>query len=144
MDRRGAVDLDANVYDSTQPTIVYTVHMDEAKIKALRNRSIVVEVVKEKKGKLDLRAILKDLYAKDMGRILVEGGGRLHGSLIDDDLVDEFALYLAPTLFGGGKDAVAGRTIASLSERRDFAFDEVKMLGPDLFVGGVRRCLRES
>ncbi|MFR6437379.1 MAG: RibD family protein, partial [Peptoniphilaceae bacterium] len=144
LDRRGAVDLDANVYDGTQPTIVYTVHMEEAKMKALKERGVVVEVVKEKKGKLDLRAVLKDLYAKDMGRILVEGGGRLHGSLIDEDLVDEFALYLAPTLFGGGKDAVAGRAIASLSERRDFAFDEVKMFGPDLFIGGVRRCLRES
>lgn len=144
LDRRGAVDLDANVYDGTQPTIVYTVHMEEAKMKALKERGVVVEVVKEKKGKLDLRAVLKDLYAKDMGRILVEGGGRLHGSLIDEDLVDEFALYLAPTLFGGGKEVVAGRAIASLSERRDFAFDEVKMFGPDLFIGGVRRCLRES
>ena len=144
LDRRGAVDLDFHVYDGTQPTIVYTTYMDEAKIKTLRERGVVVEVMKEKKGKLDLHAILKDLYAKDMGRILVEGGGRLHGSLIHEDLVDEFALYLAPTLFGGGKDAVAGRAIATLSERRDFVFDEVKMLGPDLFIGGIRACLRES
>ncbi|MDY3117940.1 MAG: bifunctional diaminohydroxyphosphoribosylaminopyrimidine deaminase/5-amino-6-(5-phosphoribosylamino)uracil reductase RibD [Peptoniphilus sp.] len=144
LDRRGAIPLDAHVFDGTQPTVVYTVHMDDASQRTLRNRGVVVEVVREKKGKLDLPLILEDVYKKDMGRILVEGGGRIHGSFIDEDLVDEFALYMAPTLLGGGKDGVYGRAVASLVERRDFVFKKVKAIGPDLYIGGVRRCLRES
>lgn len=145
LDRRGVISEKARVYDGSQATVVYTAHMDEALEHQLSERGVVVRRLKEERGHLPLDEILRDLYEEEaVGHLLVEGGGRLHGSFIEHDFVDAFALYLAPSLFGGGKEAVAGEGIAHLNERRDYEITEILRLGDDLSIRGVRRCLRES
>lgn len=144
LDRRGIIDENANVYDGSQKTIVYTSDMAEEKEKILASRGVTVERIPSVDGKLPLEKVLADLYeTKFIGHILVEGGGKLHGSLIDEGLVDEFVLYLAPTIFGGGKSAIEGKGIESLSDRRDFEITSVQRLGRDLCIRGVVPCSRE-
>lgn len=144
LDRRGIIDENANVYDGSQKTIVYTSDMAEEKEKILASRGVTVERIPSVDGKLPLEKVLADLYeTKFIGHILVEGGGKLHGSLIDEGLVDEFVLYLAPTIFGDGKSAIEGKGIESLSDRRDFEITSVQRLGRDLCIRGVVPCSRE-
>ncbi|MDD7362833.1 MAG: bifunctional diaminohydroxyphosphoribosylaminopyrimidine deaminase/5-amino-6-(5-phosphoribosylamino)uracil reductase RibD [Peptoniphilus sp.] len=145
LDRRGVIDEDANVYDGTQKTIVYTSHMDDKKQETLRAREIVVVTIEERDGELPLDDVLADLYANQfIGHVLVEGGGKLHGSLIDGNFVDAFVLYMAPSIFGGGKEAVVGEGIERLADRKDFEIVDVMRLGPDVCIQGVRSCSRES
>lgn len=144
LDRRGIIDSNANVYDGSQKTIVYTSDMDEEKEGILASRGVIVVRINSVDGKLPLKEVLADLYeTKFIGHVLIEGGGRLHGSLIDEDLVDEFVLYLAPTIFGGGKSAIEGEGIESLKDRKDFEIIDVERLGDDLCIRGVARCSRE-
>lgn len=144
LDRRGIIDGNANVYDGSQKTIVYTSDMDEEKEGILASRGVIVVRINSVDGKLPLKEVLTDLYeTKFIGHVLIEGGGRLHGSLIDEDLVDEFVLYLAPTIFGGGKSAIEGEGIESLKDRKDFEIIDVERLGDDLCIRGVARCSRE-
>ena len=144
LDRRGIIDSNANVYDGSQKTIVYTSDMDEEKEGILASRGVIVVRINSVDGKLPLKEVLADLYeTKFIGHVLIEGGGRLHGSLIDEDLVDEFVLYLAPTIFGDGKSAIEGEGIESLKDRKDFEIIDVERLGDDLCIRGVARCSRE-
>lgn len=142
LDRRGIVDIHKHVYDGVQKTLVYTAEMSDKKEKILKDRGVCVIRIQEAKGRLPLKDVLRDLYEnRHIGHILVEGGGKLHGSFVDEDFVDEFVLYLAPTLFGAGKDVVYGEGISTLNERRDFDIAEIEKLGKDLYIRGVRRCL---
>lgn len=50
---------------------------------------------------VDLRFGLEKLGEMGVSSVLVEGGGRLNGSLLQDQLVDEVILFLAPKLIGG-------------------------------------------
>ena len=144
LDRRGIIESNANVYDGSQKTIVYTSDMDEEKEEVLASRGVIVVRINSIDGKLPLQEVLADLYeTKFIGHVLIEGGGRLHGSLIDEGLVDEFVLYLAPTIFGGGKSAIEGEGIEALKDRKDFEIMNVERLGDDLCIRGVARCSQE-
>lgn len=144
LDRRGIIESNANVYDGSQKTIVYTSDMDKEKEEVLASRGVDVVRINSIDGKLPLQEVLADLYeTKFIGHVLIEGGGRLHGSLIDEDLVDEFVLYLAPTIFGGGKSAIEGEGIEALKDRKDFEIMNIERLGDDLCIRGVARCSQE-
>jgi len=59
-----------------------------------------------------LRAVLRDLGKRQITSVLIEGGGRVLGSVFDKRLVDRVHFYLAP-LFCGGPDVIGGRGAAS-------------------------------
>lgn len=86
--------------------------------------------------RVDMRSLAGQLAAAEITSVLVEGGATLHGALIDDGLVDELALYVAPIVIGGaGKSPawVAGPGVATLADARQFRFiGEPRQLGPDL------------
>lgn len=51
-----------------------------------------------------LKAALKDLAARGVGTLLVEGGPKVHASFLREGLVDEAMVYLAPKLLAGAED----------------------------------------
>ncbi len=52
-------------------------------------------------GRVDLGGLLDEIGRRDMLTLLVEGGGVLTGSLVDDGLLDEVYAFVAPMLIGG-------------------------------------------
>ena len=50
--------------------------------------------------------LAKYLYSKGYKNILVEGGQKLMGSFLKENLIDEFFLTIAPKIFGSGKDTL--------------------------------------
>ena len=80
-----------------------------------------------------LREGLKELAARDIQSLLVEGGAALHAAMWDAGVVDYVQMYVAPLWLGAdGVRMFAGRdvTTASLIERR------VELLGPDVLIEG--------
>lgn len=61
----------------------------------------VADVITCGTGALDARAMLRALAEAGMPQVLCEGGPRLFGTLLEEDLVDELCLSLSPTLVGG-------------------------------------------
>lgn len=50
---------------------------------------------------VDLRRLMDMLYERGVKRLMVEGGGTLNWSLIEQDLVDEICVFLGPMVIGG-------------------------------------------
>ncbi|MEM2086608.1 MAG: 2,5-diamino-6-(ribosylamino)-4(3H)-pyrimidinone 5'-phosphate reductase, partial [Archaeoglobaceae archaeon] len=61
------------------------------------------EVVVFGEEKVDLKALLEDLYNKGVRKLMVEGGGTLISSLLKEGFVDEIFIYYAPIIIGGAK-----------------------------------------
>lgn len=85
-------------------------------------------------SRVDLAALLADLYARGRRHVLVEGGPRLAASFLDAGLVDEVLVYLAPLLLGAGRSAVEGGGIATLAEARRLELAAGRQLGPDMVL----------
>ena len=83
-------------------------------------------------------ALLDELGRRQMTNILVEGGGRLLGSLFDLQAVDEVHVFVAPVIAGGADavSAVAGDGVANMSDALRLASVHWEELDGDLYVHG--------
>ena len=86
-------------------------------------------------GRIDLGALLAELFAREVRAVLVEGGGEVHGAFLDAGLVDRVAMFAAPLLVGGRHATPviggAGRELKSAVRLGGFA---VTTLGEDLLI----------
>lgn len=89
-------------------------------------------------GKVDLDAVVAKLGEMNAVSLLVEGGGRVLGSLFDLGLVDKVYGFIAPLIIGGGQaeSPVQGRGAAALSGCWRLERTTMKPLGPDWLVVG--------
>ena len=82
---------------------------------------------------IDLRRGLEALAERGITRLLVEGGGRLAGSLLRAGLVDRLAWFHAPAVMGGdGLPAAAGFGVERLADMPRFVRHSTNMLGADM------------
>ena len=90
-------------------------------------------------SKLDLASILKDLASRGCINVLMEGGGKLLGSLIDLNLVSKVILFISPMLIGGesSTDSIGGDGIEFISQSKKLADIEVKIVESDIMVTGT-------
>ncbi len=89
-------------------------------------------------GRLDLEAVLRELARRDVVRLLVEGGARVHGSLLRLGLYSRAAIFVAPRILGDSAAiplADAG-PLSSIAEGWRLASPEVRRLGDDLLIEG--------
>jgi diaminohydroxyphosphoribosylaminopyrimidine deaminase/5-amino-6-(5-phosphoribosylamino)uracil reductase len=89
-------------------------------------------------GRLDLGALLRDLYGRGMMEVLVEGGAVTARDFLDQGLADRVHLFLSPRLLGGS-DAVplvGGRSPERMGQAWSLAEMEVERVGPDLYLTG--------
>ena len=82
----------------------------------------------------DLGAVLGELYARDIRRVFVEGGPTLASAFITAGVVDEYLVYLAPTLLGGPTLALGDLGIATITDQKRLAITGVDRLGDDILI----------
>lgn len=89
------------VRDGAAPTVILTTERaDLDKAEALKK--IGVETIRCGSGpQVDLGLAMQELGRREIGSILVEGGGRLNGALLEARLIDRIVLYFAPKIVGG-------------------------------------------
>ncbi len=84
----------------------------------LERAGCVLRSVPATRNGLSLHAVLDTLGGENMTNVLVEGGGRLLGSFLDQRLGDELCVYLEPLLIGGATASGPwqGRGVARLAD----------------------------
>ena len=126
----------------TVPTLVYTASLiTENKGGALEACGAqVVRVAKDAGGRPRAEAVLADLAARGVTRLLVEGGAAVHAAFLNADLVDRLEIFSAPMILGGaGLNSVEALAALSLNEAPQFVTVARRSLGPDLLVSCVRK-----
>ena len=124
LDTRLRIPSDARVL-SRRPIVICA---DDAS-----ERQLNAEVIRVPRGPggVDIEAALRALVRHGLHRILVEGGGRVHRSLLDAGLADTLVLYVAPMLIPGGLPFVGGAPIGPLADAVRMELLGVERLGPD-------------
>ncbi len=87
-------------------------------------------------GRLD--ELLAELGRRRMTNVLVEGGGRLLGSLLDAGQIDEVHVFIAPKLIGGASapSPIGGEGVEEISQALALEQVEVEQAGPDVYLRG--------
>ncbi len=84
-------------------------------------------------SEMDLAAAFQELGRRGLTRILVEGGSRLAGGLLEADLIDRLAWFHAPLLLGGdGLPAIEAFGLTALAAAPRFTRRSIETLGEDV------------
>lgn len=127
----------ATIIKGPQQTIFVISEKKLSNLKSPKSGATYI-AVPEKKGKLDLKDLMKQLGGLGISKLLVEGGGELAASLIEQKLVDKFYWIVAPKIFGG-RDAVTsveGDGVIVPSKGQLVKIEHVHQLGEDIMFEG--------
>lgn len=109
MTNSAMIDHNAKLFTRTEvPPLILT--CADAVAEASGRFGAVAEVVDAsgpRPDRADVAAALKALADRGLFRVLVEGGPTILGLLIDQDLLDELCLTIAPVLVGGAAERIA-------------------------------------
>jgi diaminohydroxyphosphoribosylaminopyrimidine deaminase/5-amino-6-(5-phosphoribosylamino)uracil reductase len=127
---------DARVFERDGASVVYTTSDDAARQAALRAAGAVVEqVAADAAGRPLLREVLLRLAARNANEIWVEAGATLAGALLEQRLVDELVVYIAPCLLGPDARPLAQLPVLdSLGARLELRFVDSTTIGEDLRI----------
>jgi len=123
-----------------QPTILCTTtQAPTQKIQLLRERGIQVWVLPVHAGMVSLKACLSRLGKEGLTSVLIEGGSTVNASALQQGLVNQVRLYMAPMLLGGqdAKGLIGGVSPKKLDRAWSLADCQLKKLGNDWLVTGT-------
>lgn len=83
-----------------------------------------------------LEVLLRELGAKEITSVLVEGGGEILGEALDQRLIDKVQLYVAPIFTGGPIVAFAAAGANSTREAPKLDRVRYEKIGQDIAVSG--------
>jgi GTP cyclohydrolase II len=100
--------ITAAVFASDAPTyLMTTAHADDkAKRQALAARQVAVRDIEPGPAGLDIRAVLRQLYAEGVRSVIVEGGARVITSMLAARAADRLVVSIAPRIQGSGAHAI--------------------------------------
>jgi diaminohydroxyphosphoribosylaminopyrimidine deaminase/5-amino-6-(5-phosphoribosylamino)uracil reductase len=115
--------------------LVATAMADKPGIAALEDKGAEVLVLPNAEGKVDLMGLMRELARREINEVHVEAGIKLNGSLLQERLVDELLVYLAPSILGDTARAMFSLPeLADLALKRLVQFDQVQTIGSDLRI----------
>lgn len=88
-------------------------------------------------GRVDLRALLRELAARGVNEVLVEAGPGLAGAFAQSGLVDEYQLFIAGKFLGSSARPLLEWPLARMSEAPALKITEMRAVGDDWRVTAI-------
>jgi diaminohydroxyphosphoribosylaminopyrimidine deaminase / 5-amino-6-(5-phosphoribosylamino)uracil reductase len=140
LDSKASLPSDCNLIGSLEDGPVMVVCGDAASKQDIqRLTELGVEILQLGGVRPNIEHLLDELGTRSMTNVLVEGGGELFGSLLDQRLINEAHVFVAPKIVGG-QDAVspvAGIGSDMISSGCQLQYTETRCVGSDIYINGV-------
>ena len=139
VDSKGRVPIEAHIFESPGEALLAVAEPFDARRKEeLTQAGIEVLELPQKEGLVDIEELLKVLGKRDIVAVLVEGGGKLLGSLFDYHLVDKVLAFISPIIIGSdeAKTAVGGNGVDNMVEALRLSRVSTESFGDDILVSG--------
>lgn len=136
IDRNSRLPLDSKLVRTAKeaPVLVATTDRMPADQQAVLQQA-GVEVVKCD----DVSSLLKELGSRQMTNVFIEGGSQIMGAFFDQQLIDEYHIFIAPKIVGG-KDSlppISGAGLDSIPQNPNVEILETQSFGSDVYVRAI-------
>jgi diaminohydroxyphosphoribosylaminopyrimidine deaminase/5-amino-6-(5-phosphoribosylamino)uracil reductase len=138
VDSKGRIPLNAHIFEPPgEVVLAVAAPFDSEKKKRLVRTGAEVLELPAKEGSVDILELLKLLGKREVVTVLVEGGGKLLGSLFDNRLVDKVLAFISPIILGGCEAvSVGGNGVDNIARALCLSEVNIKSLGNDVLVTG--------
>ena len=134
------ISLDSNLINTKNisPIIIGTTQFADKKKMDILNKMDNIELIvtKSKKGMVNLNSFFSNLFKRGIVNILVEGGGKIVGSLIEENLVDEAMFFIAPKILGGNCLSIKNKGVKDISKAILLHNIKSEIIDKDILVRG--------
>ncbi|MCM8813958.1 MAG: bifunctional diaminohydroxyphosphoribosylaminopyrimidine deaminase/5-amino-6-(5-phosphoribosylamino)uracil reductase RibD [Candidatus Omnitrophica bacterium] len=141
IDPRLRTPVAAGIFSAESPAPVLVVTRPDysrkkAAILAARGAKVIACPLLPDRRSLNLQVLARELAAREISSVLVEGGGGLIGSCFDQQIVDEVYFFIAPMIIGGRQavSAVAGRGSEQLNGAIRLSDIRFRRVGEDFLM----------
>jgi diaminohydroxyphosphoribosylaminopyrimidine deaminase/5-amino-6-(5-phosphoribosylamino)uracil reductase len=126
LDSQGRIPKSAKVLQQAGDTLVVVSHGVQI--------PFPVETLALNKGLkgLDLTELLKELALKNCNEVLIETGATLAGQFVDQELVDEMVLYMAPCFMGSDARPMLNMPLQKMADKKLVKVIDMRMVGSDM------------
>ncbi|MGZ7070563.1 MAG: 2,5-diamino-6-(ribosylamino)-4(3H)-pyrimidinone 5'-phosphate reductase [Methanobacterium sp.] len=134
VDSKGRTPLDFRILNSEAPTIIATTESaDPYKVHELKKRA---DVLKCGKKKVNLKCLMNELSDRGINTLMLEGGSTLNYSMLENGLVNEVRVCIAPIIAGGvgAKTLADGEGIEKMKDAIKLKLVKNYSLGLDLIL----------
>lgn len=160
LDSSASIPVDSKIVRTAREYRTIVVHTEKAsgqflkRLKALGVETLLCEA--DGSGRPDVARLCDALGSRGIDSILVEGGAETAWSFVSAGLVDEYYVFVAPKIIGGGnaKGPVGGDGFMKMCQAVPMAVADIALYGDDLEIHAYRKeffetldrkiCLRES
>jgi diaminohydroxyphosphoribosylaminopyrimidine deaminase/5-amino-6-(5-phosphoribosylamino)uracil reductase len=121
--------LSAKLFSVKGSKVVIATTVNSERVKKYQAKGAEVVVVKGKAGRVDLKALLEELAARNITNVFVEGGGTLNASLFAEGLVDRALFFIAPKVVGGrdARTSVEGIGVKLVKDSTGLKFTGIRI-----------------
>lgn len=111
---------------------------DSPRARRLRKAGIELVRVSSRGGRIDLRAVMRELGRRDILSVILESGPTLNRAALEAGIVDKMRLFVAPQIAGARANlaAFAGWGMAKPNELQNVTY---QTFGPDVSIEGYLR-----
>ncbi len=136
-DSNARTSTDSKILNKSARTIIaVSENAPREKISALKNCG--AEIIFAGNERVDLKILMRELAKREITSVLVEGGGKIHFSMLQAGLVDKIYAFIAPKIIGGEKSltAVEGIGFEKLSDAIELKNFTSEKIGEDILLSG--------
>ena len=132
IDRKLKTPNQAKVFSIPGHTLIYTENDNDTRIHELEN--VGAKVIFLKKTELWLKEVFNHIAKEfEINELMVEAGSTFSGALIEQGLVDELVVYMAPILLGDAANPLVKlKQLEKIGEAKQLKIMDVRQIGKDV------------
>ena len=106
------------------------------KARALIRAGVEVVRLRTRRGRIDLRDVIRELGRREILSVMVEAGAELNGAMLEAGLVDKMVLFYAPKIMGGSGVPMARIPSRFFAKSPPLTNLKLRAYGPDFVLQG--------
>jgi diaminohydroxyphosphoribosylaminopyrimidine deaminase/5-amino-6-(5-phosphoribosylamino)uracil reductase len=136
LDSHLCLPLDREIFsDGGRTLTICTGGASAEKKNLLRQRGIdVAEIAGTNRNQPSLPTLLRELGQREITSLLVEGGAGIATSFLQENIVDQLLLIVAPKIIGSGINSIGNLGIEKMANALSFSYRKISHLGDDLII----------
>ncbi|MCW8964557.1 MAG: bifunctional diaminohydroxyphosphoribosylaminopyrimidine deaminase/5-amino-6-(5-phosphoribosylamino)uracil reductase RibD [Gammaproteobacteria bacterium] len=136
-DSRLQTPANARILNQPGKTLIATLQVNE-QAETLQQSGAEVVQIKEDRGKISLTDLLGTLAGRGVNDVMVEAGAGMAGALLNEKLVDEFVIYMAPHLMGdNARGLVQIHGLEAMADRVALKINDIRAIGEDWKITAI-------
>ena len=121
-------------------TLVLTCSKDKQRQQEISQAGFEVYGLPAHQGQVDLKEVMIFLGQQQINQVLVEAGATLNGALLQQNLVDEWLVYMAPCILGSeGLGLFNLSEMHSMTDKKNLQITNMRQIGSDIRIRFVAK-----